>query len=65
MDDIKIYTLDEVAEMFKVTRQTIYNYITAGRLSASKIGREYRVTDADIKEFLEATKKNNKIKAKN
>lgn len=48
----KLYTLQEVANYLRVSRQTIYNYVTAKRLKASKIGKEYRVTEKDLKDFM-------------
>ena len=48
----KLYTLQEVADYLKVSRQTIYNYVTAKRLKASKIGKEYRLTEKDLQDFL-------------
>lgn len=50
----KLYTLQEVADYLKVSRQTIYNYVTAKRLKASKIGKEYRVTEKDLQNFLKS-----------
>jgi excisionase family DNA binding protein len=52
-EDLKLYTLQEVANILKVSRQTIYNYITAKKLRATKYGKEYRVTEATLKEFIE------------
>lgn len=52
MEKITVYTLKEVAEILKVSRQTIYNYLKAGRLKATKIGKEYRVTKEDLEEFI-------------
>lgn len=49
----KLYTLQEVADYLRVSRQTIYNYVTAKRLKASKIGKEYRVTEEDLQAFME------------
>lgn len=51
--DIKLFTLQEVADVLRVSRQTIYNYVTAKKLRATKYGKEYRVTEADLKEFIE------------
>lgn len=50
----KLYTLQEVADYLKVSRQTIYNYVTAKRLKASKLAgqREYRVTEKDLQDFI-------------
>lgn len=54
----KLYTLQEVAEYLKVSRQTVYNYVTADKLKASKLAgqREYRVSEKDLKEFLNSGK---------
>ena len=51
-DQIKLYNLKEVAEVLRVSRQTIYNYITAKKLRATKYGKEYRVTEEDLQEFI-------------
>jgi excisionase family DNA binding protein len=51
--DVKLYTLQEVADVLRVSRQTIYNYVTVKKLRATKYGKEYRVTETDLKEFIE------------
>ncbi len=53
MPDIKLYTLQEVANILKVSRQTIYNYVTINKLKATKYGKEYRVTEENLREFIE------------
>jgi len=53
MPDIKLYTLQEVANILKVSRQTIYNYVTIKKLKATKYGKEYRVTEENLREFIE------------
>ena len=50
--EIKLYTLQEVANILRVSRKTIYNDVTAKRLHATKYGREYRVTEEALQEFL-------------
>lgn len=54
----KLYTLQEVADYLKVTRQTIYNYVTAGKLNATKLAgrKEYRVTEKDLQNFIQVGK---------
>lgn len=54
----KLFTLQEVADYLKVSRQTVYNYVTAGKLKASKLAgkREYRVSEKDLKTFIEKGK---------
>ena len=53
MADIKVYTTEEVLEILKVTKRTLYNYIKAGQIKAIKLGREYRITEDALKDFLE------------
>ncbi len=50
--DTKLYTLQEVADILRVSRQTIYNYVGAKRLRATKYAKEYRVTEEDLQEFM-------------
>ena len=52
MNETKLYTLQEVATVLRVTRQTVYNYIAAKRLRATKYAKEYRVTENDLDEFI-------------
>ena len=57
-ENIKLYTLQEVADILRVSRQTIYNYVTAKRLRATKFGKEYRVTEQDLQDFIENGRNN-------
>jgi excisionase family DNA binding protein len=52
--DERYLTLPEVAERLKVSRRTVYRWIKAGELSAYKFANEYRITESDLKDFLEA-----------
>jgi excisionase family DNA binding protein len=53
MADIKVYTAKETMDLLKVTKRTLYNYIKAGQIKAIKCGREWRITEEALKEFLE------------
>ncbi|MDF9409553.1 helix-turn-helix domain-containing protein [Pelotomaculum isophthalicicum JI] len=53
---MKVYTLDEVAEVLKLKKVTLYNYIRSGKLPAAKFGRDYRVTEEDLRVFIEGAK---------
>lgn len=44
--------LSEVADLLRVSNQTIYNMIKDGRLKAQKIGREWRFSKTEIKSFM-------------
>src|SRR5580765_3668859 len=46
-----LYTADEVAELLNLHVKTIRRYVREGRLKARRIGKEYRITRADLDEF--------------
>jgi excisionase family DNA binding protein len=48
----EILTVDQVAEEFQLTAQTIRNWIKAGTLPAVKVGKVYRVKREDIDALL-------------
>lgn len=50
---MQFYTLKEVSEMLKVSMTTIYRYVESGKLGAVKIGNSYRVTDEDLRKFID------------
>ena len=52
--DERYATLPEVAERLKVSRRTVYRWIKNGDLKAYQFGREYRITESALKQFLEA-----------
>jgi len=51
-DGIKLYALNEVADILKVTRRTIYTYVNEGKLEAVKIGKFWRVSEDTLKNFI-------------
>jgi len=53
MDDFKLYTVEEITGILKVTQRTLYNYIKSGSLKAVKIGKYWRVKHTDLQDFLE------------
>lgn len=52
MADIRVYTLDEVADIMKITKRTLYNYIKAGTLHAVKMGKYWRVSEESLQAFI-------------
>lgn len=52
---MKVYTLEELVEVLQVTRRTLYNYIKAGKLKATKMGKYWRVTEENLRDFLTVT----------
>jgi len=52
------YLVEELAEKLRVSNMTIYRYIKAGKVKAYKIGKEFRIDEAEFNNFL------NKVKTK-
>lgn len=50
----KLFTIEEVAKILRVSTRSVTRYIETGKLKASKIGF-WRISQADLKEFLERT----------
>ncbi len=48
----EIMNVGEVADLLRVSNQTVYNLVTEGRLPATKIGREWRFSRPRIMELL-------------
>lgn len=49
---IKLYTVQETAQLLEVTAQTIRKYIKEGKLQARRIGRPLFIAEDSIKKFL-------------
>jgi excisionase family DNA binding protein len=55
-----IYRLEEVRAIIKVSDSTIRRYIRGGKLKYQRLGREYRITETALREFLEKENTNKK-----
>lgn len=49
----KFYTVNQIAEMFEMHPKTIRRYIRDRHLKASKIGGQWRVSEVELKQFLD------------
>jgi putative molybdopterin biosynthesis protein len=49
----ELYTPREVAKIVRVRRTTIYQHIKKGQLKAIRIGNQYRITKAQLEEYLQ------------
>jgi putative molybdopterin biosynthesis protein len=52
----KAYTPDEVAQIFQISKHTVYELIKRGELQAFKIGNKMRIEHAELERFKENTK---------
>ena len=50
----KLLTIEEVAEILRVSSRSVNRYIESGRLKASKLG-VWRIKQSDLDRFLEET----------
>ncbi len=50
----RLLTVAEVASVMRVSRMTVYRLIRRGLLKAIRVGRNYRVRQEDLEEFLES-----------
>ena len=50
------YSVDEVSNLINCSKQSVYNYIKKGWLSASKIGRNYIIQKSDLESALKEVK---------
>lgn len=50
----KLFTIEEVAKILRVSGRSVTRYIESGKLKASKIG-VWRIKESDLNSFLETT----------
>ena len=55
-----VYTTEQVAKKLQVSVITIRRYIKAGKLSASKLGKDFRIEESDIEKLFHQTKTSKK-----
>lgn len=50
----RFLTVQEVADLMRVSSMTVYRLIKAGDLPAVRVGRSFRVSEADVDTYLAA-----------
>ena len=48
----RFLTVQEVAELMRVSTMTVYRLIKAGELRAARVGRSYRLREAEVETYL-------------
>lgn len=56
-----MFTCEEVASRYSVQVITVWDWIRKKKLAAIKIGREYRISEDDIKVFEDSRRTTSKI----
>ena len=52
----KCYTPEEISALWHVSYRTILDLIHMGKLSAFKIGKQYRISDCDLHKYINENK---------
>lgn len=47
----KAFTIQQVADKYAVTKQTVYDWIAGEKLNAIKTGKLYRIRPQDLERF--------------
>jgi excisionase family DNA binding protein len=48
----RLLTVNEVADLLRVSRMTVYRLIKDGQMKAIRVGRNYRLREDDVDEYL-------------
>lgn len=56
MEANEFYTIKEVAKILKVCANTIRNLLHRKELGASKVGKQWRISDVDVQDYLDKKK---------
>ena len=59
---MKTYSLQEVGEMLGLSVITLRKYLKSGKLKGSKLGKSWRVTEEEIREYYEKNSNEHMIK---
>ena len=57
-DNNNLFTPEQVAGILQVHVLTIYSYIRRGKLTAIRLGRNYRIIPKDLMRFIESNRIN-------
>jgi excisionase family DNA binding protein len=50
--EARLLTVNEVADLLRVSRMTVYRLIKTGEMSAVRVGRNYRLREEDVETYL-------------
>lgn len=57
MNDIKVYTVNDIMDLLKISRRTLYTYIKDEKIKGNKIGNKWIFTEQQVKDFIEGKSK--------
>ena len=50
--EVRLLTVNEVADLLRVSRMTVYRMIKQGEMPALRVGRGYRLREEDVHSYL-------------
>jgi excisionase family DNA binding protein len=50
------YTTEEIADLLKISAKTVREMIKSKRLQAVRVGKEYRITEEQIRQYIKDNK---------
>jgi excisionase family DNA binding protein len=50
--EARLLTVNEVADLLRVSRMTVYRLIKEGDMAALRVGRSYRLREDDVDSYL-------------
>jgi excisionase family DNA binding protein len=50
--EARLLTVNEVADLLRVSRMTVYRLIKTGEMPALRVGRSYRLREEDVTTYL-------------
>lgn len=53
MSETKFYTIREVAKILRVNERTVLNEIDRGELRATRVGRQWRVSQEALDDYIQ------------
>ncbi|MBA7500800.1 hypothetical protein ES704_03561 [subsurface metagenome] len=55
--DTKLYSVEDLVSMLKISDRTVRAYLREGKIKARKIGLRWIVTEENLKKFIEGVDK--------
>lgn len=65
IEENSVLTPEEVADMLKIAKNTVYELIKRGELNAYKVGKKFRIDLKDIEEYKNSTKSKKSLPPQN
>ena len=53
----RLYSVEEAAEALGISPLTLGNWLRAGKIIGTKIGRKWRITESDLQAFIDKNRR--------